>query len=410
MSLPPLQPEQRLKPDRFELRISLIFGAIFLPLGIHLPYLPLWLEAQGFEAAQIGVILATPMFVRVVTTPFITAMADRAGDRANVLIAISAAAVLVSLGYFLPPTYGGVLVVSTVLAVFWTPQSPLADSLALSGVRRFGSSYARMRIWGSLAFLTASFGGGLILATTGADAVPLMISLGLVGALAAVLLTPRLGPPRKASPLSASTLQAAPKLFNCYFLLFVAGAGIINASHGFMFAFVSIYWKGIGISDGVIGALWTSAVLAEVGIFFLFDRLFGSLSAARVLVVAGVSAVLRWIAYPLVEPLDLGVPGFFVVQSLHALSTGLVLIGVQKMIADAAPEERTGAAQGVAFFSIGFTMAAVTLASGPLYQNVGLAGFYIMAALAALGLCLIAAASVSPRAQHEADTPGSPHK
>ena len=39
---------------------------------------------------EIAVILSAPMFLRVVTTPLITAMADRAKDRANVLIAISA--------------------------------------------------------------------------------------------------------------------------------------------------------------------------------------------------------------------------------------------------------------------------------------------------------------------------------
>ena len=73
MSLPPLSPEQLVKPRHFELRISLIFAALFMPLGVHLPYFPLWLEAKGFDAEQIAIILAAPMFLRVVTTPMITA-------------------------------------------------------------------------------------------------------------------------------------------------------------------------------------------------------------------------------------------------------------------------------------------------------------------------------------------------
>ena len=154
MSLPPLQPEQLVKPRYFELRISLIFAAMFFPLGVHLPYFPLWLEAKGFDAEQIGIILAAPMFLRVVTTPIITAHGgprkrpgqcpDRAcrPPRSCCRSAISCR-----------PTYAVVLFVSLALTVFWTPHSPLADSLALSGVRRFGSSYPSMRIWGSLAFL-----------------------------------------------------------------------------------------------------------------------------------------------------------------------------------------------------------------------------------------------------------------
>ncbi|MCX7303355.1 MAG: MFS transporter [Hyphomicrobiales bacterium] len=398
MSLPPLQPDQLIKPSHFELRISILFGAIFLPLGIHLPYFPLWLEANGFTAEQIGIVLAAPMFLRVVTTPIMTTMADRAKDRADILVAVGAASVVLSLGYFLPPSYGVVLAVSVLLAIFWTPHSPLADSIALSGVRRFGASYPRMRIWGSLMFLAGSFLGGLVLAATSAQVVPVMISAGLAGTLAAAFVTPRLGRPRRALPVSAVGLhEAAPKLFNRYFLLFVAGVGIINSSHGFLFGFVSIYWKGIGISDSVIGMLWAWAVVAEVVIFMFFNRLFGSIPSTTVLAIAGVAAIVRWIAYPLIEPAGLGVPGFFVVQSLHALSTGMLLIGLQKMIGETAPEERTGAAQGVAFFSTGFSMAAVTLASGPLYERLGTGGFYVMALVAAVGLGCIVAAALSPR-------------
>ena len=181
MSLPPLSPEQQVKPRHFELRISLIFAALFIPLGVHLPYFPLWLEANGFDAGPIAIILSAPMFLRVVTTPFITALADEAKDRANVLIALVAASLALSAGYFLEPTYLVVLGVSLALTVVWTPHSPLADSLALSGVRRFRSNYAKMRIWGSVAFLCANFGGGFVLAMTSPDAVPAMISIGLVG-------------------------------------------------------------------------------------------------------------------------------------------------------------------------------------------------------------------------------------
>ena len=120
MPLPPLSPEQLAKPRHFEARIALIFAALFVPLGVHVPYFPLWLEAKGFDAEQIGIILAAPMFLRVLTTPLITAMADRAKDRANVLIALVAASLLLSLGYFLPPTYATVLAVSLALSIFWT--------------------------------------------------------------------------------------------------------------------------------------------------------------------------------------------------------------------------------------------------------------------------------------------------
>ncbi|AZO14458.1 MFS transporter [Mesorhizobium sp. M2A.F.Ca.ET.043.05.1.1] len=396
MSLPPLSPEQRIKPSHFELRISLIFATLFVSQGTHLPYFPLWLQAKGFHAEQIAVILATPMFLRVVTTPMLTALADRAKDRANVYITLVAASMGVSAGYFLPATYATVLAVSLLLTIVWTPHSPMADSLALSGVRRFGSNYTAMRKWGSIAYLCANIAGGFILAATGPQAVPVIIFVALGAALAAGLWAPRMGRPRKASPLSATEIQhKAPSLFNGYFLYFTLGVGVITASHAFLYGFVSIYWKAIGIGDSVVGLLWAWGVVSEVCMFLFFNRIFSSVSVVKVMVIAGIGSIVRWIAFPLVWPLGFGVGGFFLVQSLHSVSVAMVLIGLQKMIGETVSEERTGAAQGIAYFFNGFFMAAVTLASGPLYDRLGVDGFWAMIPIAIVGIGLIGLAARS---------------
>ncbi|MBZ9668867.1 MFS transporter [Mesorhizobium sp. ES1-3] len=396
MPLPPLSPEQLVKPSRFELRMSLIFGTLFISLGTHLPYFPLWLQAKGFHAEQIAVILSAPMFLRVVTTPLLTTLADRARDRADVYVVLVAASLLLSAGYFLTPTYATVLAVSLLLTIVWTPHSPIADSLALSGVRRFGSNYASMRKWGSICYLLANVAGGFILAASGPQAVPVIIFLALGAALAAGLLAPRMGRPRKASPLSAAEIQhAAPGLFNAYFLYFTLGVGIITASHAFLYGFVSIYWKSIGISDSLVGLLWAWGVVSEVCMFLFFNRIFASVPVVRVMLIAGIGSIVRWIAFPLVWPLGLGVSGFFAVQSLHSVSVAMVLIGLQKMIAETVSEERTGAAQGIAYFFNGFFMAAVTLVSGPLYDRLGVDGFLAMIPIAIIGLVLIGLAARS---------------
>lgn len=398
MSLPPLAPEQLVKPRRFELRMALVFATLFVPVGIHAPYFPLWLEEVGFGPEKIAIILSAPMFLRVVTTPFITMFADKARDRATVYIGMVAASLLISLGYFLPPTYGVVLLVSLAFAVVLTPQSPLADSLALSGVRRYGVDYPKLRIWGSASFLVANFVGGMVIASSEAASVPVMISASLCVTLLVAFLAPRLGRPRRASPLSAGEItQAAPSLFQLHFLLLLAGAGIVNASHGYMFAFLSIYLKSLGIDAATVGMLWAWAVVAEVLMFLVFARVFGKIGSATVIALAAVFAIIRWCLTPLVWEAGLGVPGFFAVQSLHAFSTGLFLIGVQKLIAETVSEEQTGAAQGIAFFANGLAFATTTLVSGPLYDAFGANGFFAMAGVAFVGLILVGLAWRQPQ-------------
>lgn len=403
MATEALPPDFFEKPRHFELRMSALYGAIFLSVGVHLPYFPLWLAESGFDATEIAFLLSAPMFLRLVTTPFITALADRVSDRVYVLIAATGATALLSLAYWLKPTYALVLVVSIVIQIVWTPHAPLADSLALSGVRRFGVDYAGMRKWGSAAFLTANVAGGAILGVTGAGAVPVIISAGLTAAFAASLFAPRLGRPRQASPLSAAKLRDAPNtMLTRRFLLFITGAALINSSHGLMYSFGSIYWRSIGIDESTIGMLWAGAVLAEVGLMLAYQRLFGRLSAPAVLAIAGVAAILRWVLFPLAGPLG-GAPAFLAIQLLHALSTGLILIGVPKMVAEMIGEEKLGAAQGVVFFASGLAMGLVTLASGPLYERLAAGGFHVMAAIALAGLILIALVSLSPRAPDPAE-------
>jgi PPP family 3-phenylpropionic acid transporter len=389
MSLPPLTPSQAVKPAHFELRMSLLYAALFVSAGIHLPYFPLWLEAQGFSASEMALILSAPIFARLVAAPLITALADRAPDRALVFMALAAASLLVSLGYFLPASATTVLLISLLLAVVWSPHSPLADSLALSGVRRYGSDYSRMRIWGTVAFLAANLAGGWVLDRWGASTVPLLLTGGMVVVTAASLLAPRIGRPRKPSQISAAELPGAGRvLSDPGFLAIVAGSGLLVASHGFLYAFGSIYWTSLGIASDTVGVLWALMVVAEIALFYVFRRHLGHLSPARMLALSALAGLARWLLMPLIWPLGLGLAGFGAVQALHSFSTGLTMLGLQKMIAQAVPEERSGAAQAVAFAANSGGMAVVTLASGPLYEWAGVGGFYVMAVIAAPALAL----------------------
>ena len=405
MASPALPSESFVKPRHFELRMALLYAAIYLPVGIHLPYFELWLDQSGFDATEIAFLLSAPMFLRLLTTPFITALADKVKDRANVLIATIAATAVLSLGYMLHPSYALVLGLSIAIQIVWTPHSPLADSLALSGVRRFGTDYASLRKWGSVAFLAANVGAGAILGITGASAVPFLLAAGLTLTVGVSLIAPRLGPPRQPSPLSAAKFREAPSsMLTRRFLLFIAGAALINSSHGFLYSFGTIYWKSAGIGEWMIGMLWAGGVVAEIGMMLVYRRFLGRFSAPAILGIAGGAALLRWLLFPLVgEMLGASAAAFMAVQTLHSLSTGLVLLGVPKMVAEMIGEEKMGAAQGLVFFGNGLAMGLVTLASGPLYAGLGAGGFYVMAATALAGLLLIGLVSLSPRAPEPAE-------
>ena len=44
-------------------------------------------------------------------------------------------------------------------------------------------------------------------------------------------------------------------------------AGLLNSSHAVLYGFGTLHWRSLGISNGLIGLLWTVGVLAEIVIF-----------------------------------------------------------------------------------------------------------------------------------------------
>ena len=77
-------------PDRFASRLSVFYGAFFVYTGLSLPFMPAWFAAKGLHPREIGIVLATPLIMRVLVVPVATRLADRFALR-PALVASSAA-------------------------------------------------------------------------------------------------------------------------------------------------------------------------------------------------------------------------------------------------------------------------------------------------------------------------------
>src|SRR3981081_1927926 len=79
--------------DRFVLRLSLFYGAFFFYAGLSMPVMPARLAAKGLDAREIGIVLATPLVVRLIAVPLSTRLADRFGVLRQALVAVSIASI-----------------------------------------------------------------------------------------------------------------------------------------------------------------------------------------------------------------------------------------------------------------------------------------------------------------------------
>lgn len=372
---------------QFAVRVSFLFAALAAIIGTNMPYLPVWLDWAGLSAGEIAVVTATPLLVRVAVTPVIAFAADRAGDHRKFLIGLSWAGLLGLLALAQARGLWPILFWMLVFSLAWTTIMPLTETVAMSGVKAAGLDYGRMRLWGSLSFIAASFIGGWVVEGLGAASAIWLVVIGaaLTTAAAHGLARPiglgRLkaatSPPRLSLTDAASLARSRP------FLIFLAAGGLTSASHAVFYTFGTLHWRAVGLSTGWSGTLWAISIVAEVALFAYSAAVVRRIGPVQLIALGAGAGVIRWLAMGFDPPLALLVP----LQLLHALTFGATHIGAVHFIGRAVPETQAGTAQALyASVTGGIAMGSTMLAAGPLYAAYGGRAYWAMAMVAAAAL------------------------
>jgi len=371
----------------FAARVSLVFAALSVIIGTNLPYLPVWLDWVGLSSSDIALITAMPLMVRVAVTPIIAFAADRSGDHRKFLIGLAWTSLAGLLVLAQARELGPILVWTMVFSLAWTTMLPLTEAVAMSGVKAAELDYGRMRLWGSLSFIAASFAGGWVVARLGAASAIWMVA---AGAALTVATTHGLGRPlaprrRGAAPepWRLSVVEAARLLRQPGFLLFLTAAGLTQASHAAFYTFGTLHWGALGLSTAWSGTLWAISIMAEVGLFAFSAAVLRRIGPAELIVLGAGAAVIRW----LIMGLD---PAFYLLlplQILHALTFGAAHIGAVHFIGRAVPETQAGMAQSLyAALTGGIATGGITLIAGPVYAAYAGRVYWAMALIAAAAL------------------------
>lgn len=390
--------DRRAAPCGLSVRISVFYGALFVILGTHVPFTPVWLASRGLSAGEISAVLAAPFFLRVLVTPTLALSADRT-DRHRVYM-IALAWIALSSALALSQTAGFWLAMLLVapLVIANSSMMPLAETMAVRAVREAGLDYGRTRLWGSLTFIAASFLGGLLMDRLGAGVGVWLVAFGCVLTVAAAHFLPQLPRPKLAH---AGTMARAPiwhvreprqLLGSKIFAAFLVAAGGTQAAHATMLTYGTLIWQEHGLSAGIGGALWAVAVLAEVALFAVSAPLLARYGPAKFLIAGAGVSIARWLTMALDPPLALLVP----LQVTHALTYAGTHIGAIYFIAQAVPPAMQGSAQALyATIASGVAMGLATLASGALLTGSGSALAY--AAMAGISAIALAAALLLER-------------
>ena len=380
-------------------RVSLLFAALSVIIGTQLPYLPVWLDWAGLGVSEIAVITGLTLIVRVAVTPTIALAADRVGDHRKFLIGLAWVALAAFVVMAQSRGFWPILAWAIVSSLAWTTILPLTEAVAMRGVKTAGLDYGRMRLWGSLSFIAASFVGGWVVARLGGASAIWLVTAGAALTVAAThgLARPASEGRSKAvtGPPRLSIRNAAGLLRSRAFLLFLMGAGLTQASHAAFYTFGTLHWRALGLSTAWSGTLWAVSIVAEVALFAYSAAIVRRIGPAQLIVLGAGAAVLRW----LIMGLDPALLVLLPLQTLHALTFAATHVGAIHFIGRGVPEAQAGTAQALyASITGGIATGGVTLMVGPVYAACAGRVYWAMALVAAAAL-LASLALAKPRAQ-----------
>src|ERR1022692_2588874 len=173
--------------------LRIYYVAAFAVVGVSVPFFPRWLEARGMHGVELGLIVAASPAMGLLAPFAFGAASDALGLRGG-LLRIACLGALISWGSLTTAAAAGsslgfptLLLAALTFAWFRSPMILVADVTALEGAHLAGTSYGKLRLWGSLGFL-----GAVVLAARFVDpnermALPLATSVALLAALLASL-------------------------------------------------------------------------------------------------------------------------------------------------------------------------------------------------------------------------------
>ncbi len=372
--------------------LSSVYFFYFAVLGATNPYWGLYLQSLGFDAEQIGALMAVFIATKLIAPNLWSYWADRKDAHIPVMRLGAALTPLCFLTVYLQQGFWSMAVAMVLYSFFWNAILPQYEVITLRAIKGREERYSQIRLWGSVGFIVAVAGLGWLLDWVEVSWLPVSILFIMVMMALSSWWIPvsrfwgqKDDSAEGATEKDGSNSSADMSFLQCLrqppVLIFLLAVILMQISHGPYYTFFSIYMEEIGYSRSLIGLLWSLGVMAEVVLFAIMHLLFRGFSPQLLLTVSLILAAVRWCMVGLfAQELVL----LLVSQLLHAASFGSFhaasIALVQRFFSG------KSAAQGQAVYSsLGFGIGGAIGAwgSGLLWVGLGAQWSYLLAALAA---------------------------
>ncbi len=298
------------------------FGTVwffyFACIGVFNPYAPLWFKDLGFSTLAIGAIASLQSWTRVIAPYGWGWLGDHGVSRVRLVRLAAMISLVGAAGLLGVRDYAAVAVFTVVIFLANGGVVPLSEAMLAQHLKTADgmdtAKYGRVRMWGSVGFITAVVACGALLQGAGIGWFPALVVLIYVLLMVAALRLPvgRAEPvTQEESPPVLSVLRQPEVAW------FFAAVFFTVLGHTSVYAFFSLYLDHLGYDKSVVGLLWAVSVLVEIAFFWAQGRIFGRMDAHRWLQWAAAFSVVR---FAMTASLATSPLALVVAQALHAVT------------------------------------------------------------------------------------------
>ena len=270
--------------------MSIVYFFYFAAVGAMTPYMTVYYHNLGLSGKEISVLMSALPVLLFVSQPIFAPLADRAGHRGRLLSRMMLAAAVSGLLLAVGKTFWALLPMVFLWSFISGPIAPLCDSIALGEVAATGTSYPRLRLWGSIGFLLVTTIAGRLYNSIDLRWSFVIYAVLLVVAVAAAQRLPADGV-FASRPVFGQMRQALKNGNLVVFLILSSILTLANAAHA---AFFSIHFQSIGGSSGQLGLAWALAAMMEVPVWLVLGRVTDRFGAAPLMTFGALAYGVRY--------------------------------------------------------------------------------------------------------------------
>ncbi|URM42336.1 MFS transporter [Acinetobacter sp. AS23] len=374
------------QPLTIQTRLGGFYFFYYSIVGTFMPYWNLYLQDQGFNYQEIGVLSSIAIVTRFFAPLVWGWVADKSGKRMLLVRLATWMESCIWLAIFIVPnTFQSIALLMLIFSFFQN-----AILAQFEGVTLFwlgdqkAKLYGKIRKWGSVGFIVGVFVIGALLEIVPISMLPILL---LIIASLAFIWSFTIREPDGA-PTSQKKLEPLfPVLKRPTVAAFFIIEFILLFSHAPFYSFYSNFLKSLNFSTTEIGFLWAMGVFAEIFMFSIASKIFQRFSWHSLVIVCLLVTSIRWMLVALFSHYFVGQ---LFAQCLHAFSFGLFHLIAMRVIFQNFSAGQQGRGQALYSTMWGLGVAFGSVLAGHFWKILsGELIFMCASVIVLLGLCFV---------------------